>query len=71
MESFFEPGSATGGRLGTLEETYTVSTLLFLKCSDKGMHQRWVPALVPHTLQQNNKQYLKKERLTPNIQLAW
>lgn len=62
MEAFFEPGPAAGGRLGTQEETCTVPTLLFLKCSDKEMHQRWVPTSVPRTLQQNNNNIIKKKR---------
>lgn len=63
MEAFFEPGPAAGGMLGTQEETCTVPPLLFLKFSDREMHQRWAATLVPLTLQQNNNNIIKKRKI--------
>lgn len=71
MEAFFGPGPAAGVRLGPQKETWAVPTLLFLKCSDREMHQGWVPALVPQTLLQNKNNIIKKARLTYSIQLTW
>lgn len=63
VEAFFKPSPAASRRLSTQEETCTVPTLLFLKDSDREMHQRWVPTSEPHTLQQNSNNIIKKRKI--------